>query len=138
MTLRGTFSARSEAERATILVVDDEEAIRRMMAKMLGNSGYTVLNASSAVEALSVCEEKSTTLQLVVTDVAMPGMNGFDLAEQIAERWPTIRVLFMSGCANDLSIRRQLYERPLLAKPFTRDELANKIRELLAMAPSSR
>ena len=138
MTLRGTFSARSEAERATILVVDDEEAIRRMMAKMLGNSGYTVLNASSAVEALSVCEEKSTTLQLVVTDVAMPGMNGFDLAEQIAERWPTIRVMFMSGCANDLSIRRQLYERPLLAKPFTRDELANKIRELLAMVPSSR
>jgi len=138
MTLRGTFSARSEAERATILVVDDEEAIRRMMAKMLGNSGYTVLNASSAVEALSVCEERSTTLQLVVTDVAMPGMNGFDLAEQIAERWPTIRVLFMSGCENDLSIRRQLYERPLLAKPFTRDELANKIRELLAMVPSSR
>jgi len=138
MTLKGTFSVRSEAERATILVVDDEEAIRRMMAKMLGNSGYTVLNASSAVEALSVCEERSTTLQLVVTDVAMPGMNGFDLAEQIAERWPTIRVLFMSGCANDLSIRRQLYERPLLAKPFTRDELANKIRELLAMVPSSR
>jgi len=138
MTLRGTFSARSEAERATILVVDDEEAIRKMMAKMLGNSGYTVLNASSAVEALSVCEEKSTTLQLVLTDVAMPGMNGFDLAEQIAERWPTIRVMFMSGCANDLSIRRQLYERPLLAKPFTRDELANKIRELLSMAPSSR
>jgi len=138
MTLKGTFSVRSEAERATILVVDDEEAIRRMMAKMLGNSGYTVLNASSAVEALSVCEERSTTLQLVVTDVAMPGMNGFDLAEQIAERWPTIRVLFMSGCENDLSIRRQLYERPLLAKPFTRDELANKIRELLAMVPSSR
>jgi len=136
MTIRGTFSARSDAERATILVVDDEEAIRRMMEKMLWNSGYTVLNASSAVEALSICEGKSHTLQLVVTDVAMPGMSGFDLAEQISERWPNIRVLFMSGCANDLSVRRQLFERPMLAKPFTRDDLANKVRELLTPAPS--
>ena len=60
----------------------------------------------------------------------MPGMNGFDLAERISERWPDIRILFISGCANDLSVRRQLYERPLLPKPFTRDELANKVREL--------
>jgi len=137
MTLRGTFSARSDAERATILVVDDEEAIRRMMQRMLGASGYTVLHASSAVEALSVCEEKSTALRLVVTDVAMPGMSGFDLAERISERWPTIRILFMSGCANDLSVRRQLYERPLLPKPFTREELAQKIREVLTLAPAT-
>lgn len=136
MTIRGTFSVRSGTERATILVVDDEEAIRRMMEKMLWNSGYTVLNASSAVEALSVCEENGEGLQLVVTDIAMPGMNGFDLAEQISERWPAIRILFMSGCANDLSVRRQLYERPLLPKPFTRDELAGKVHELLALAPS--
>lgn len=137
MTRRGTFSARSEAERATILVVDDEEAIRRMMQRMLGNSGYTVLHASSALEALSVCEEKGAALQLVVTDVTMPGMSGFDLAQQISERWPAIRVLFISGCANDLSVRRQLYERPMLAKPFTRDELANKVREVLTLAPSA-
>jgi len=137
MTIRGTFSDRSGTERATILVVDDEEAIRRMIEKMLWNSGYTVLKASGAVEALSVCEESSAALDLVVTDVAMPGMNGFDLAERISERWPTIRILFMSGCANDLSVRRQLYERPLLPKPFTRDELAHKVRELLTPAPSS-
>ena len=137
MTIRGTFSARSGTERATILVVDDEEAIRRMMEKMLWNSGYTVLKASSAVEALSVCEESSAGPDLVVTDVAMPGMNGFDLAERISERWPAIRILFMSGCANDLSVRRQLYERPLLPKPFTRDELTNKVRELLTPARSS-
>jgi len=137
MTIRGTFSARSGTERATILVVDDEEAIRRMMEKMLWNSGYTVLNASSAVEALSVCQERSTDVDLVVTDIAMPGMSGFDLAQRISERWPSIRILFMSGCANDLSVRRQLYERPLLPKPFTRDELASKVRELLTPAPSN-
>ncbi len=137
MTRRGTFSARSEAERATILVVDDEEAIRRMMQRMLGTSGYTVLQACSAMEALSVCEEQGAALQLVVTDVTMPGMNGFDLAQRISERWPAVRVLFISGCANDLSVRRQLYERPMLAKPFTRDELANKVRELLTPTPST-
>ena len=136
MTIRGGFSARSGAERATILVVDDEEAIRRMVEKMLWNSGYTVLKASGATEALSVCES-SAALDLVVTDIAMPGMNGFDLAERISERWPAMRILFMSGCANDLSVRRQLYERPLLPKPFTGDELANKVRELLTPMPSS-
>jgi len=134
MTMKGAFSARSEAERATILVVDDEEAIGRMMEKMLRNSGFPVLRASSAAEALAICEDKNELLGLVVTDVAMPGMNGFELAEQIAGRWPGMRVLFISGCANDLSVRRQLYDRPMLAKPFTGDELANKVREVLLMA----
>ena len=137
MTIKGAFSARSEAERATILVVDDEEAIRRMMEKMLWSSGYTVLKASNAVEALTVCAEKGMTLDLVVTDVAMPGMNGFDLAKRISEQWPALRVMFISGCANDLSVRRQLYERPMLAKPFTGTELANKVREVLTLAPSA-
>jgi len=137
MMIKGGFSARSEAGRATILVVDDEEAIRRMMEKMLSNVGFSILKASGAVEALSVCEEKSATLDLVVTDVAMPQMTGFDLAERISERWPHIRVLFISGCANDLSVRRQLYDRPILAKPFTREELTNKVREILMPARST-
>jgi len=138
MTISGTFTALSGTERATILVVDDEEAIRRMMEKMLGNSGFTVLKASSAVEALTVCEKSGGDVQLVVTDVSMPGMDGFELAQQISQRWPGIRILFMSGCANDLSVVRQLYEQPLLPKPFTRDALAAKVRELLTPQPSSR
>ena len=117
MTTRGTFSASGDAERATILVVDDEETIRRMIEKMLANSGCAVLKASSAIEALEVMERQGGVLQLVVTDVSMPGMNGFDLAERVAERWPNIRVLFISGCANDLSVKRQLYDRPMLPKP---------------------
>jgi CheY-like chemotaxis protein len=134
MKIRGTFSATSDAERATILVVDDEEAIRRMIEKMLGDSGCAVLKASSAVEALSVCETQHGELELVVTDVTMPGMDGFDLANRIAERWPNIRILFISGCANDLSVKRQLYERPMLPKPFTGDELNRRVRELLTPA----
>lgn len=136
MTIRGTFSASGDAERATILVVDDEEAIRRMIERMLTNSGCAVLKASSAQEALAVCESQRGVLQLVVTDVSMPGMSGFDLAERIAERWPGIRVLFISGCANDLSVKRQLYDRPILPKPFTADALNQKVRELLTPEPS--
>ena len=134
--IRGTFSAPGDAERATILVVDDE-AIRRMIEKMLANSGCAVLKASSALEALAVCESQRGALHLVVTDVSMPGMNGFDLAERIAQRWPDIRVLFISGRANDLSVKRQLHERPMMAKPFTGDELNRRVRELLTPAPSA-
>jgi two-component system, cell cycle sensor histidine kinase and response regulator CckA len=137
MTIRGTFSAPGDAERATILVVDDEEAIRRMIEKMLGSSACDVLEASSAVEALSVCESQRGAVQLVVTDVSMPGMNGFDLAERIAARWPEIQILFISGCANDRSVRRELYDRPMLSKPFTGDELNRKVRELLTPTPST-
>ncbi len=134
MTIKGTFSARGDAERATILVVDDEEAIRRMIEKMLANSGCAVLKASSALEALAMMETRAGVLQLVVTDISMPGMNGFDLAERVAERWPDIRILFISGCANDLSVKRQLYDRPMLSKPFTGDELNRMVRELLTAA----
>jgi CheY-like chemotaxis protein len=135
MTISGTFSVPGDAERATILVVADEAAIRRMVEKMLANSGCAVLKASSALEALSVIESQEGDLQLVVSDVTMPGMNGFDLAERIAERWPDICILFISGCANDLSVKRQLYDRPMMAKPFTGDELNRRVRELLMPAP---
>jgi two-component system NtrC family sensor kinase len=67
----------------------------------------------------------------------MPGMNGFDLAERIEERWPNIRILFISGCANDLSVKRQLYDRPMMAKPFTGAELNRRVRELLTPTPSA-
>jgi YesN/AraC family two-component response regulator len=61
----------------------------------------------------------------------MPGMSGFDLAEHIAERWPSLKVLFISGFAYDHAIRRKLCGRPILPKPFTGHDLTNKVRELL-------
>jgi len=78
-----------------------------------------------------VCELSGGALQLVVTDVTMPGVNGFDLAQRIAERWPGIKILFISGLANDCGTRRKLCGRPILQKPFTRDDLTKKIHELL-------
>ena len=132
MALRwDTFSSKLEPAPANILVVDDEEPIRRMMEKMLLQSGYSILHADGGDAALSVCERSGGALRLVVTDITMSGMNGFDLAEHIAERWPGLKILFISGFANDHAIRRKLGGRPILPKPFTGDDLTNKVRELL-------
>jgi len=101
---------------------------------MLAKSQSAVVAVSSAAEALVVCESQKGDVQLVVTDVSMPKMNGFELAERIAERWPAIPVLFVTGCADDLSVRRQLCGRPVLSKPFTADALSQKVREMLTPA----
>ena len=66
----------------------------------------------------------------------MPGGNGFDLAERIAERWPGIKILFVSGLTSDCGTRRRLCGRPMLQKPFTRDALTKKVHELLSAALS--
>jgi len=136
MAIRNLFSAKEDFAPSTILVVDDEEPMRRMMEKVLGQCKYSILNASSGAEALAVCEQSAGTLHLVVTDVTMPGVNGFDLAERIAERWPGIKILFVSGLTNDCGTRRRLCGRPMLQKPFTRDDLTRKVHELLSAALS--
>jgi len=126
------FSARKSTEAPTILVVDDEGAIRTLIEKMLQRSGYSTVVAANGDEALSVCERSSDSIHLLVTDVLMPGMNGFDLAVRVAEKWPTMKILFVSAFASDRSLRRQLGDRPLLEKPFTFDDLANKVRAALS------
>ena len=79
-----------------------------------------------------MCERSGGALHLVVTDVTMPEVNGFDLASRIADRWPGIKILFISGLTNDCGTRRKLCGRPLLQKPFTRDDLTKKVHELLS------
>ncbi len=116
----------------TILVVDDEEAVRRLACRMLTWTGYQALEARHGREALATIEEHAGPIHLVLTDMKMPGMNGRELGRQVEERWPGKPILYMSGFASEV-FRSGLLEAgaPFLAKPFTQDDLAAKVRALL-------
>jgi two-component system cell cycle sensor histidine kinase/response regulator CckA len=116
----------------TVLVVDDEEPVRRLAVRMLTWTGHQALEAAHGREALSAMEQHGDTINLVLTDIKMPGMSGRELGAQIARRWPGKPVLYMSGFASEV-FQGGLLEpgAPFLAKPFTQDELLAKIRGLL-------
>lgn len=103
-----------------------------MINRILQPLGYYILNAVGGNEAITICERRNGAIQLMLTDVTMPGMNGLDLVDRATERWPSIKILFMSGFAGDAAIRRRTSNRPLLQKPFTRDQLTGKVRELMS------
>jgi CheY-like chemotaxis protein len=117
----------------TVLVVDDEEIVRRLAARMLTTMGYRVLEARSGQEAVRLLRRGAHRINGVLTDVAMPGIGGRELGETIARCWPQIRVLYMSGFAamrmvNDGELDPK---QPFIQKPFTSEQLGRKIRELL-------
>ena len=116
-----------------VLIVEDEEAVRTMTARLLQSEGYEVLEAADGREALEIVERYSGQVDLVITDVAMPVMNGRELADRLTRRRPSLPVLFMSGYTDDEMVRRGLIEpnHPFLSKPFTPEVLAGKVRQLL-------
>ncbi|MFB3829345.1 MAG: PAS domain S-box protein [Bryobacteraceae bacterium] len=121
-TLKGT---------ETVLLVEDEAALRRLARDILTSSGYRVLEARDGVDALQTAGAEPGPIHLVVTDMVMPRMGGSELAAEIRRRREGIRVLYMSGYTDD-TIHAGVAERPnFLAKPFTPDALARKVREVL-------
>ena len=131
-----TDSAGSEAEHRgseTILVVEDEELVRRMTRRALERFGYRILEAREGVEALAIARRHEGDLDLVLTDVVMPQMGGVELVERLREEWPTIRVLFMSGYAHRAGWNGAVLPAgaALLEKPFGPREVARKVRETL-------
>lgn len=123
--------------RETVLVVDDEEMVRRLAARILLGEGYHVIEAGGGDEAVRALQRASSRIDAVVTDVAMPGLGGRQLGETIQRCWPRVRVLYMSG----FPARKMVDEgsldptSPFLQKPFTREQLARKLREVLAIPP---
>jgi CheY-like chemotaxis protein len=119
----------------TVLVVDDEEAVRRLACRMLTWTGYQAIEARHGREALATIEQHAAPIHLVLTDIKMPGMNGRELGRHIEERWPGIPILYMSGFASEV-FQGGLLEpgAPFLAKPFTQDDLAAKVKSLLTPA----
>jgi two-component system cell cycle sensor histidine kinase/response regulator CckA len=117
----------------TILLVEDEPAVRHAARRFLEEHGYRILEAANASDALRLCNDHDDSIDLVVTDVVMPGMSGHELARRIGESKPEMRVLYLSGYVDHPLSAGPLSESTtaLLAKPFSADALANKVREVL-------
>jgi DNA-binding response OmpR family regulator len=116
-----------------VLVVDDVGVVRQAVFRFLSEAGARVFEAASIGEALEVLGTARPAVQLVITDVVMPEMNGVDLARVIREQWPATAVLFMSAFPAEVLVREGLANPNVLflAKPFTRDELMGKVRQAL-------
>ncbi len=112
----------------TILVVDDEDSVRAVAKDVLEINGYTVLETGDPRHALRIAREYSKSIDLVLTDVVMPLMNGAELAERLLEIRPGTKILFMSSF--DVS-GILAPNAPFIAKPFEVDELARRVRQVL-------
>jgi len=116
----------------TVFVVEDEPMVRDVIVRILKNLGYNVLKAADGVEALRLAKEYTGIVDILVTDMVMPQMNGKELAAGFRGIYPKVKVLFVSGYTDDLSITTDLdAHSAFLQKPFTNDVLAHKLRELL-------
>ena len=121
----------------TILLVEDDEAVRSVTRRALLRFGYHVLSASRGLEALEMASSYKDTIDLLLTDIMMPGMNGVEVAAAVSRLRPGLLVFFMSGYADQDLVRQGLLEpgTHFLQKPFTPQELAERIRRILDRAP---
>ena len=123
-----------ELAQGTILLVEDEAAVRELARDVLRKQGYTVLEAENGQHALQVLDDHGGPVDLLLTDVIMPGITGKELAETILRRYPTVRVIYMSGYSYDVISKQELLEPGihLLQKPFSVYDLVKKAQEVLA------
>jgi PAS domain S-box-containing protein len=128
MTARGT---------ETVLMVDDDDALRELIHEILELEGYTVLAARDGREALAVCARHEGKVDLLITDVVMPELSGRELAERLTAKRAGMKVLYMSGYTDDAVVRHGVLEAEasFLQKPFTPDALARKVRAVLEENP---
>jgi two-component system cell cycle sensor histidine kinase/response regulator CckA len=123
----------------TILLVEDDENVRRMAAQMLKILGYTVFAPLSPQDAIAICKEADQPIDCVVTDVIMPGMSGRELVEAIRILRPGIKVLFMSGYTSDVIAHHGVLDEgvPFIQKPFDMSAIHKKIQEIIAAPRAS-
>ncbi|HET8654184.1 MAG TPA: ATP-binding protein [Longimicrobiaceae bacterium] len=118
----------------TVLLAEDDQAVRTLARQILTRRGYRVIEASDGWEAIRLCDAHPGRVDLLLTDVVMPGLGGRELAERLRRRRPELAVLYMSGYPDEELARHGLHERgvALLQKPFGPTALADRVREMLA------
>jgi signal transduction histidine kinase/ActR/RegA family two-component response regulator len=118
----------------TILVVEDEEPLRKLLSTALKKYQYRVIEADNSLNALHICENDDRRIDVLLTDVVMPSIHGRELADRIRKMRPDIAVLYISGYSDEIIARHDVMESkvPLLQKPFSPEQLARRIREVLA------
>jgi PAS domain S-box-containing protein len=123
----------------TVLVVEDEELVRRSLHEILAGKGYRVLQARNAREAMLIGRGYGGPIDLMLTDLVLPGMGGPELADELRPARPDMRVLYISGYRNDARVRRlEQAGKAFFPKPFTAAAIAEKVSEVLAAIPGSR
>jgi CheY-like chemotaxis protein len=123
----------------TVLVVDDQETTRQTIARMLEAGGFTVRTASNGTEALDKLAKESAEIDMVLSDVTMPGMTGIDLSYHIREKYPSIPIAIVSGDVSELE--RSIIGRadvPFIKKPFHAESLYSAVKEAIRLHSASK
>jgi two-component system cell cycle sensor histidine kinase/response regulator CckA len=125
-------SGKAILDHRTVLLVEDERTLRKLTRKMLTEIGLTVLEAESGFQATEIAKRTETPIDLLLTDIVMPGMSGWALAETLSSLRPEMRVLYMSGYPDGVVARHGLTEAgiTILHKPFTREELTRRVEDV--------
>ncbi|MGX6607801.1 response regulator [Micromonosporaceae bacterium Da 78-11] len=131
--------AQESGTRPTVLVVDDEEDLRDIMRRMLERRGFATITAGDSQQAIAACREHVGDIDILVTDLGLPGVSGGDLSRAAIELRPEMRVVYISGLPKDIAVAEGLISEnsTLVKKPFSTELLISALREVLAEHPVS-
>jgi len=118
-------------ESATILLVDDNDDICEVTSMLLAKLGYQVIAAKSGAAAIAILEDKRSAVDLLMVDFAMPEMSGLQLTGKVRSRWPDLKVLIVTGYADDPAFQDRLGGEAVIKKPFTASQLRTTLTEIL-------
>jgi CheY-like chemotaxis protein len=122
-----------EGRSGTVLLVEDSDIVRDVVANMLQGGGFTVLQASGGEEALALARRGDGPIDLLLTDILMPGMSGVELADRLERERPDVRILFMTGYAEEVVVNEGILgkHRECIGKPFTQEQITKRVRDIL-------
>jgi len=118
----------------TILLVEDSDVVRDVVARMLENGGFTVLQASGGEAALALARRRDAPIDLLLTDIVMPEVSGVDLADRMERERPGMRILFMTGYAEEIVVNERILgkRRECIGKPFSQEQITRRVRKILS------